>query len=389
MINYKEQLLNIYIKQSFAFTKAEQIEETNSINNILKEGIPDNTILLFEPNTCHAECIPSYIKYFIELGFNIHLITSKKNIEENPFVNCHFDKNKLKVFSFKKAPTSPEFFTLLSKYKYVLLLSFFFYCSKNEYYIEYLKKNYINHDYTNLFVINHEVDYYPESNAIETFFADKTFVLRDGIKKDDRNAPFPFISPIYFGEYTNLIKKKSNTVKFLCIGGNYRKNLRNYENLSSAIKQLNQNNITNFEIYFIGAPDKIFKEYAEKELINVHFTGRIDFATLYKYHIESDFIIFNIDKNTCEYERYLHKKISGSYSMSLGFLRPGIIDKQLCLEYKLSNTAITYTESLYDALIEAIMLTDDEFLRLQNNLKNISNQLKEQSLNNLRKYFHA
>ena len=384
-----QQVLKVLNRKIFSYTPEEVELEKNNIERLLKEGIKENTILLFEPNPYHGECIPSYVKYFLELGFNVDVLLSKQVMTENPFINCDFPKDKFKIILFDKVPSINYFMEYLLNYKYIFLTTLLYNC--NVYYANLLHKNYsAKYQKNNLFIISHELDFTKESSDFEMLYKDNIFVLREGVQKNELIKKFPFISPIYFGEFPDLIKeKKSETVKFLAVGGNYRKNLRNYDNIIDSMRKLRASGIRNFEILFVGNPNEEFKEKANKEFAkNIRFTGRINFEDLYKYHQECDYILFNIDKDTAEYELYLHKKISGSYSTSIGFLRPGLIDSELAKEYKLENCSICYDEGkLFEAMEQAILLPQNKYIDLQNNLKQLSENLQKQSKENLKEYF--
>lgn len=385
-----QQVIKVLYSKIFSYTPEEIELEKNNIERLLKEGIKENTILLIEPNPFHGECLPSYVNYFLEFGFNVHLFTSKENIIENPFINCNFPEDKFKIISFEKVPSIDYFMKYLLNYKYIFLTSMLF--LGNTYYANLLYENYsIKYKKNNLFLISHELDSTKYSSNFEILHQNNIFVLRQGVQKNELTKEFPFVSPIYFGEFPDLIKeKKAEIVKFLAVGGNYKKNLRNYDNIIDSMRKLRDSGITNFEIIFIGNPNQEFKEKANKEFAeNIRFTGRVNFADLYKYHQECDYILFNIDKNTAEYELYLHKKISGSYSTSIGFLRPGLIDSDLAKEYKLENCSICYDEGkLLDAMKQAILLPQNKYIDLQNNLKQLSEILQKQSKENLKEYFY-
>ena len=48
--------------------------------------INDKTVAIIEPNPFHAETIPGYIKYFIDLGYNVDVFLTIENAYEKPFI---------------------------------------------------------------------------------------------------------------------------------------------------------------------------------------------------------------------------------------------------------------------------------------------------------------
>ena len=72
--------------------------------------------MLIEPNDCHSECLPSYVNYFLQAGFDVDLFISTRNYQENAFVYSDFSKNKFRIFSFDKPFSTEEFYEYLKNY---------------------------------------------------------------------------------------------------------------------------------------------------------------------------------------------------------------------------------------------------------------------------------
>lgn len=395
MMGIPEHILKILKKRIFATTTDEIQKEVDFFNKLSSKKIVENSVLLIEPNDCHSECLPSYVNYFLQAGFDVDLFISTRNYQENAFVYSDFSKNKFRIFSFDKPFSTEEFYEYLKNYKYILLTTLTFFCiipNVYDLYVNMLVENYSKrYNKNNLFVINHEVDFSENTADIEEYLKAKTFVLRPNVKRKLSDIKIPFLSPTYFGQFSNLQKNRNEKyTKFLCVGGTYKKNLRNFDTLFETVKKLSKIYSGQFEIIYVGNADENFKEKITCENLNVKFTGRVNFAELYKYVIDSDFILFNIDKHSVEYERYLTKKISGSYSLSLGFLRPGIVDTQLAESYNLLGGSITYSdEKLYEAMENAIKMQNKEYVNLEKYLSTLNEDLKRQSLNNIKEYFCA
>lgn len=391
-MNIPEHIAAIYLKNMFASSATDIEEEKEFFKNMTQKGVKNNSILIIEPNNCHSECLPSYVKYFLQIGFNVDLFISKKNSEENSFSKCNFS-SQFRVFFFRKLYSQPEFFEYLKNYRYILLSSLTFYGGVKQnysYYANLLKDKYIEaYGKNNVFVINHEVDFTYETAGIECYFKDRTFTLRPNIRKDSMSVDFPFITASYFGIFDNLQKyKKKGYAKFLCVGGVDKKNLRNFSALINTTRKLSQNYFRQFEIVYVGKPDKEFEKIVKLDNLSIKLTGRINFSDMYQYVIESDFILFNIDKNSIEYERYLNKKITGSYSLSLGFLRPGIIDSGLSKSYNLDGGSITYSsENFYEAMQNAIQMDSYDYKNLQKYLDKLNCILTKKSLINIKRFF--
>ncbi len=66
--------------------------DSNLIRQI-KDNIRKNTVLMLEANDFHGEIMPSYIKYLIDLGYDVDLLTTEKHREDSPL--CRLKSKKL------------------------------------------------------------------------------------------------------------------------------------------------------------------------------------------------------------------------------------------------------------------------------------------------------
>jgi hypothetical protein len=70
----------------------------NKFEDLFQNNIKNKTILIFEANKYHFECLPGYAKYFVDLGYNIDILIYKFGI--NSF--CLFNEiNKIRFFVFE------------------------------------------------------------------------------------------------------------------------------------------------------------------------------------------------------------------------------------------------------------------------------------------------
>jgi hypothetical protein len=382
-------VVNLHLKRVKEFVYGNIHPQTKKEIEVAEKEIQDfnyninnNTIALLENFDFHGECLPSYVKYFLDLKYEVHLFVSKKQINDNMFVNCNFDSDKFKIYAFSKFPTNDTFFKLLEKYKIVFLSSLL--CRDNIYFSDILLKKYKKN---NLFCVNHETYLLKDNKDLEDKILTKTFVLRDNIKHLDFN--YPYISTIYFGEFGNTLKDKNNSVIFTCFTRNAQKNIRNYKMLFSAVDKLLAENISNFKIQFTGLKkDDVIEFINETNASKFEFLGKLSYKQLYETMLQTDFVLFNIDYTTSDYQKYLKKGITGSYSLSIGFNRPPIIDSDLADAYHLSEMSFLYDkDKLFYALSDAILCTNSEYRNKQNNILKLNKKLSSESISNIRSLF--
>ena len=374
--------------------QAIKLMESQVFEFIKNADITKPTIALLEPYTCHGEVYPSYIKYFLDLGYDVHLLVQEQHLKFNSLENCNFPPDKFKMFSFRNFPDMQEFYEFLLNYEYLFFMTLF--TSGGFCYVSQFKENFLQkYNKDNIYGISHEIissklptglekDEVMERHMLDN---DKIFVLRPDIKH--KSKELPFASSIYFGDIR--ITPKNKKIRFVSIGGIWKKGLRNFDKLFNAIRKLHENNFRDFEIVFVCIDKVLFESYLTPEIASyVTLIDRVPYKDLYNCVEDGDFILFNIDKEaTVDYEKYLHYGITGNYSISIGFETPGLIYEELALAYDLDNTkAIHYTDDLYDAMKQAIEMPQIRYSEMQLNIKKFKEKLMERSAENLQNAFH-
>ena len=101
----------------------------------------------------------------------------------------------------------------------------------------------------------------------------------------------------------------------------------------------------------------------------------------------SDYIIIPLDENSTYDNTYRTYKVSGSVQLSYGFLKPAIISEEFSQFYSFDNkNSLIYNKSsLYYALKKAILLNNNEYKKLQNNLYTTEKKIYKTSFDNVKK----
>lgn len=384
-MDLKERLSKI-MAQKNQVSDTDALKIKNELAKVHSFPLNNNTVAVIESHRKHAEVYPSVIKYFLDLGYDVHLFHLEDHKKDNSLCRCSFDVNRFHEFVFPQMPETEEFFDILTKYSYVFVMTMFTHNGYN--FLNSLEKGFMQkYQRDNVYCIDHDfVSLQKNMQSIEQRFLnqDKVFVLRDGIEYNGKTLPF--VSPIYFGQ--SKITPKNDKTNFICVGGGWQNNLRNFKLLFENINNLIENAHTDFKVTFIGATRTMLEEFITP--LNESFLdirGFAPFSELYDCMEQADFILFNIDDTCNEFEKYLKLGITGSYSLAIGFSKPAIIFEPLVSVYGMEGAVISYTKAtLGNAMEQAIMLSKQNYEQLQKNMRLLNETCMSRSLNNMKKF---
>lgn len=102
---------------------------------------------------------------------------------------------------------------------------------------------------------------------------------------------------------------------------------------------------------------------------------------------QSDFFLTLWDKNDSTHDKYRTNLISGSPQLIFGFNKIPVIQKEFADFYDFDDTnAIVYQgNNLTDAMEQAILMTDNHYTKLYQGLNKLSQEMYNESKNNLKK----
>ena len=349
------------------FSKLNNSLQFNHFEELFKSKIERKTVLIFEPNKYHFECLPGYAKYFIDLGYKIDILI--QNFGVNSF--CLFKEiNKIRFFVFQSIEqfrnNSKNFTSIIKKYDYLVIQTT---NADNKALFFYL--NLLNMKNT-IFVFQNMI--YADNNYSNFFETNRAWTLGN-ISKGLQ------VNPHYFGDIY-IKEKKEKTVFFLTSTVK-----RNYTFMIKSALKLKRCNL-NFELIVVGWRKFLnFKNIPNEIIENFSFKYNITFAELYKELNKSDFIIIPFDPKSTNDNSYRTTRVSGSIQLAYGFLKPLIIDKNFAEFYSLNhkNSLIYENYDLYSAMSKAIKMNNQEYKQLQNNFKITSQEIYKISINNIKK----
>lgn len=129
--------------------------EIFSFYDIFNKTIDNNTILIFEPNTHHHECLPGYSKYLIDLGYNVDVLTHFLGIDTFSLFNV---VKKIRLLYFNHLNeikrNAKNLSIIIKKYDFILIQT-----------TDFSKKNLYNN--LGLFNINNSIFIFHDIRMID------------------------------------------------------------------------------------------------------------------------------------------------------------------------------------------------------------------------------
>jgi hypothetical protein len=335
-----------------------------------KDIVRANSVLVIEPNTYHGEIIASYVKYFIDLGFNVDLLANPKALEEQPLAKTNFGE---KLNTYKIDPLTLFF---LLKHKKINDYKAIFFNSSLPSFLPYLNEQ----NRKKVITVEHQLNdlALDEDKLTLDLYNNKRISV---ITNFNNNPNVIMINPHYFGE-VSITPKNINITNFLIIG-RLEKHIKNTDLLLESINNLIEKGITNFKITLIGSGKVKFDEKISQF---IEIKGRLDFPQMFKTIEEADYILPLLDINNSSHRKYLSELSTGATQLVLGFNKPYVINEEYAKAYYFDEkSAITYKDNLLtEAMINAINLSQDQYSELQQNISEVAKRKYNESIENIK-----
>jgi hypothetical protein len=336
--------------------------------------ISQNTFLVWEPCTySHAEVVPGYVKYLLDLGLEVSVFMTPKRYEEGLFTRFHH--SHLALNNMPQAAIRRYFKKKgLAQAKGILITT----ARKISGASNYASERGLFADKSTdqkVLLVEHDVKATVDNRLINP----EIITLR---KIHYKNASTTVVNPHYFGE-VKITAKNSDRVNFITIGA-MRGKRRNASLLLDAVNVLHASGITNYKITVIGrgslrgVPRHIRKYFDIK--------GRLGFAQMYDEIEQADFFLPLLDVENPLHERYITTGTSGSFQLIYGFVKPCLIAEKFAATngFEQRNSIVYAANSdLGQAMIKAIQMTPTDYGSMQAALKKYADALYAESLANL------
>lgn len=345
------------------------VKKKSNIINFINAKIHPKSIVIFEINPHHYECLPGYTKYFTDLGYHVDIIMRKNKRES---MERFEPKNKIRMFEYNNIK---EIKYNLEKYKKKILLYNYSLLHTTD--IKPIFKELGYYDNPNSLFIIHAIDYLNELKLDDFIKKKHAFGLAD-------YGVLIYANPNYFGNF-NLSHNKNNKSKtsfFITSSIN-----RNYSQLIDGLNYIKEKNI-DFELNVIGHENTFNPEMVPKNLLKYcHFYLHVKYQKMYEIVQKSDFIIINLFPDNEENNLFRTTRATGSIQLSYGFYKPVIIEENFAPIYKLTNeTSITFQlHDMRKALEKAATMTNEDYIKMSKNMKILKDTIYNTSLNNIKK----
>ena len=330
-----------------------------------------NTILIFEPNEYHHECLPGYSKYFIDLGYNVDILIHTSGISS--FI-LFKEIDSIRLFSFRSikqiTKNGKKLSIIIKKYDFILLQS-------NNVQVQLL------YNKLGLFSLNNSFFIFHEASSLDENYL--KYIPQNRIWTLGNISKCVQVNPHYFGNNIN-IKNKNVITKFFFTSSD----LRNYTYLIDSLKRLKREKY-DFKIIITGRSRTFKSKYIPKIFNkNIKLKYDVSYYDLYKAVELSDYIIIPLHPNNIFDILYNKTKVTGSMQLSYGFIKPVIINQEFADFYNLNmNNSLLYNNfNLYDILRKAIILNNENYKKLQQNLCFLEKKVYRTSIANIKRAFN-
>jgi hypothetical protein len=343
-------------------------------------SISQDTFLVWEPCTySHAEVVPGYVKYLLDLGYEVSVFVTPERYEEGLF--SRFNDSRIRLNKLSQ-PAIRRFFrdNGLAQAKGILITTARKISGSDSYEKEYELFSDRTDD-QKVLLVEHDAKTTVDNGSITP----QIITLR---KIHYKNAATTVVNPHYFGN-VRVKPKNPDFVNFITIGA-MRGKRRNTRLMIDAARTLCDSGITNFKITIVGRGSL----WGIPRDISEHFDikGRLDFSGLYEELEKSDFLLTLLDPENPLHERYITTGTSGSFQLIYGFQKPCLIAEKFAPAngFNKSNSIVYAKNSdLALAMIDAVNMTLGEYDSMQKALKKCADAVYAESLENMRRLTHG
>ena len=339
-------------------------------------AVSSNTFFVWEPcSHSHAEVVPGYVKYLLDLGFDVSVFLTPARLDEGLF--SRFRHERMTVNKASQAAIVSYFKKHgLSGAKGILITTAGKIGNKDDYRSEralFATRT----PRQKLLLVEHDVKRPTDHGVIDGNIVTLRQVAYNGVAT-------VAINPHYFGE-VNIAAKHSDIVRFITVGA-LRVRRRNTSLLIDAVSVLHSKGISNFKITVVGRgslrgiPSELRKYFDIK--------GRVDFSNLYAEMEAADFFLALLDPENSQHERYLTTGTSGNFQLIYGFAKPCLIADKFAAPNGFSpRNSIVYTDNaaLAIAMIEAIDMTPADYRLRQIAIQELAASIYAESLANMKR----
>ncbi len=342
-------------------------------------------VLIVEPHDYHYEVLPGVAYYFHALGYELYLLVRDKAQIDDVFINIPY-KDSIHVDVFGDGQLQSKLGSYeMESFALIFFNSLeYFHGEKKDRLLDYL--GYIPHTEFGIMGIYHNPDLITRED-IPLIEEKRVFTLSNCHYK---GYDLPILSASYFGK---LRKKKAigKNKNILFIGGsNDRIGIERA--IGPSVRQYRRSNI---RMGYIGAwnekkelPSRLYHTLKGDGDIKgwgyIHKYGRLSFEEMYKCIEDSDFLLF-YPRLEGGGEAFLQGKTSGTKQLSIGFLKPCILQENIAAAFGMPlDTCVTFKKTLQEAIHKIMGMSEDDYKGIVDRLEAYRESVLQESLNDLR-----
>lgn len=340
-----------------------------ALGKFISADIKPNSVIIFEPNKYHHECMPGYAKYFTDLGYNVDVLILP-GCEDA--LDSFEPKDKLRIFNFDNLDQMTFISSDLSdkflKYDYALLHT----TDPNK--KDLIEKLGFFSNPKSLFIA-HDTEFIDAMGYADFYNQNRILTLGD-FKKG------LYVNPHYFGTFDDHMKNQKTRFFITSTSG------RNYDGLIESVQNL-KNSGLDFEIMVVGRSDTLTREKIPSDLVNYFIFKRgIPYKQMYAEVQNSDYILMLLEPQN-EYDNVFRTlRVTGTAQLVYGFSKPPIIQEDFAEFYKFnSKNAFIYgkNKTLTHIMSEAIKTSAKEYSKKSAQTTLLAKEIYDTSLSNLKK----
>ncbi len=361
----------------------------------IKKSKDKKTVLCIEPNVAHDFLLPSFYKYFHDLGYEVDFLLSEDFDKKRWDFFEHIPKENYRKFIVPYAVLNAYMsLDCISEYDVIMLNTdiiwdkMWYRLNPVKNYLHYLKNifNIVPKTKNKVLELIVHVNMARTEDEIKVMLEKHQFLDGSPIFSLIGYKGIPMLSGQYFGD-VKITPKSQDICKFISLGY-VIPTQKNHHLLIEAAEKLVENNIKNFKIMvFDGKKSNNVFNVPEHLAEYFEILGEMKPPELFNYIEEADFITTLWDSQN-DFMRETFGSGTGSTmnAFQLGFLKPGLMEDFFVKPMGFSEeNVISYKgNDLYSAMKRAIEMSASEYDVLQNNLAKEAKRRYNQTINDLK-----
>ena len=336
--------------------------------------VTDNTFFLWEPcSHSHAEVVPGYAHYLLELGYDVSVLLTPQRFDEGLFER--FAHPRLTLHRIPQAAIVRHFARHgLGRARGMLISTARKIGFDRSYVSEYGLVGPLAPG-QKLLLVEHDV-----RTPVEAGFIDRNVISLRPIEY--RGVRSRGVNPHWFGEVPRR-GKGAGRVNFIVVG-TLRARSRNTQALFAAVAALHDAGLRGFHIMFVGEGNLRDVPAELRDYFTV--AGRVSFSELYAQMERADFVLSLLDPHNPAHEFYATTGTSGHFQLVYGFAKPALVARKFAEAHRLTpQTSLVYehNEGLAQAMRQAVSMSGEDYGRMQTALAELAAGIRRESIETL------